>query len=48
VILWGESSLAKSRGDFSTVDSVPQEPDAAVVSSMTIIQLAVAVNRGTS
>ncbi|GJW51351.1 RNA-directed DNA polymerase, eukaryota [Tanacetum coccineum] len=40
----GESSLAKSRGDFFTVDGVPEEPDAAVVSSMTITRLAVAVN----
>ncbi|GJZ75316.1 hypothetical protein Tco_0639781 [Tanacetum coccineum] len=37
----GESSLEKSRGDFSTVDGVPEELDNPVASSMAITRVAV-------
>ncbi|GKD05286.1 reverse transcriptase domain-containing protein [Tanacetum coccineum] len=42
----GRSSSAKSSGDFSTVEGVPEDLDAPVV-SMSMIRLAVAVNSGT-
>nr|GEW10115.1 reverse transcriptase domain-containing protein [Tanacetum cinerariifolium] len=45
---WGGSSLEKSSGDFSTVIGVPEDPDAPVMSSMSITRLTVAVNNGTS
>ncbi|GKC36464.1 hypothetical protein Tco_1048848, partial [Tanacetum coccineum] len=48
VIPGGGSSLEKSRGDFSMTEGVPKDFDVPVTSSMSITQLEVAVNSGTS
>ncbi|GKE24347.1 hypothetical protein Tco_1435859 [Tanacetum coccineum] len=41
-------SLAKSSGDFSRVEGVSKDPDATVVSSISIIWLTVTVSSGTT
>ncbi|GKG35427.1 hypothetical protein Tco_0440581, partial [Tanacetum coccineum] len=44
----GGFSLAKSSGDFSRAEGVPEDPDTTVVSSISITRLVVAVSSGRS